>query len=46
MKKRVKRLTIELDEDVFSALKIYCINNDISMKDLITELVKNKININ
>ena len=45
MKKNVKRLTIELDEDVFSALKIYCINNNISMKDFLTEYIKSKINI-
>lgn len=45
MRKKIKRLTIELEEDLLNNFKIYCINNDISMKDFLTDYIKSKLNI-
>lgn len=43
MKENIKRLTVELDEDVFYALKEYCVKNKITFKVLLTDLIKDKI---
>ena len=43
MKQGIKRLTIELDEEVFYALKKYCVENKITFKIALTSLIKEKI---
>lgn len=44
MKTNIKRLTVELEEDVFYGLKSYCVNNKITIKQLLTEIIKKEIN--
>lgn len=44
MERKVKRLTFELEEDLFYSLKSYCVNKKISVKDYLTNLIKNNIN--
>ena len=43
MKGKIKRLTFELDEEVFYKLKCYCAENKITFKDLLTEFIKDKV---
>ncbi len=43
MKGNIKRLTIELDEDVFYALKEYCAKNKTTFKELLTEFITDKV---
>lgn len=43
MKGKIKRLTFELDEEVFYKLKCYCAENKITFKDLLTEFIKEKV---
>jgi len=38
-----KHLTIRLEEDLIKQLKLYCIENETSITDLITKCIKNKI---
>ena len=44
MKENIKRLTIELNEDVFYALKEYCVKNKTTFKVLLTDFIKEKVN--
>ena len=46
MSGKVKRVTFDLENDLFYKLKVYCAENKISIKDFVTELIKNKIIIN
>ena len=39
----MKRLTFDIDQDLFYELKIYCAKNKITMKDFITNLIKEKL---
>lgn len=39
----MKRLTIELDKELFAKIKIYCAEHDISIKDYITNLIINDL---
>lgn len=39
----MKRITIEVDEELFYSFKIYCIKHKTTFKELITELIKEKI---
>ena len=43
MKETIKRLTIELDEDVFYDLKSFCVKNKITIKEFVTNIIKEKI---
>lgn len=43
MKEPIKRLSIELEEDIFYALKSFCVKNKITIKNFITNLIKEKI---
>lgn len=38
-----KRITIEVEEELFYKIKVYCAENKISVKELITNLIKNEI---
>lgn len=38
-----KRLTIEIESDIFYAIKEYCALNKTTIKDFIVELIKTKI---
>ena len=35
-----KHITIRMDEELYQQVKIYCVTNKVTVKDLITELVK------
>lgn len=39
-----KRLTIELDEDLFYSLKSYCVKNKTTFKEFVTNKVLKEIN--
>lgn len=39
----MKRLTFDIDQDLFYEIKIYCAKNKISIKDFITNLIKEKL---
>lgn len=41
--KNNKRITIEVDEEMFYQIKVYCAENKISVKELITNLIKDEI---
>lgn len=43
MKEPIKRLSIELEEYIFYALKSFCVKNKTTIKDFITNLIKEKI---
>ena len=43
MCEKFKRLTFEIDEETFYKLKAYCVINKKTFKQLLTELVKEKI---
>lgn len=38
-----KRITIEVNEELFYKIKVYCAENKISVKELITNLIKDEI---
>ena len=38
-----KRFTIEVNDELYKKLKIFCVQNDISMKEFITEAIKEKL---
>lgn len=38
-----KRITIEVDEEMFYKIKVYCAENKVSLKDFITNLIKEKL---
>lgn len=38
-----KRITIEVDEKLFYKIKVYCAENKISVKELITNLITHEI---
>lgn len=38
-----KRFTIELTDELYKKLKIFCVQNDVSMKEFITETIKEKL---
>lgn len=38
-----KRFTIELTDELYKKLKIFCVQNDVSMKEFITEAIKEKL---
>ena len=38
-----KRITIEVPEDMFYKIKVYCAENKISVKELITNLITDEI---
>lgn len=39
----MKRITFDISEELYYKLKIYCIVNKTSIKDLLTENIKEKI---
>lgn len=41
---KTKRLTLELDEYLFYQLKEICVKNRTTIKQFVTELVKNELN--
>lgn len=41
--KNNKRITIEVDEEMFYKIKVYCAENKVSLKDFITNLIKEKL---
>ena len=41
--KNNKRITIEVDEELFYKIKVYCAENKISVKELITNLITDEI---
>lgn len=38
-----KRITIEVNEELFYKIKVYCAENKLSVKELITNLIKDEI---
>jgi len=46
MDKDTKRLTIEIDEDAFYKLKKYCVENKTTFREILTNLIEEKINEN
>lgn len=44
MKQKTKRLTIEIDEEVFYELKKYCVENKTTFRELLTSFIEEKIN--
>lgn len=43
MAKKSKRVTFDLENDLFYKLKVYCAENEISIKDFVTNLIKKEI---
>lgn len=43
MKENTKRLTIEIDEDVFYKLKKYCVENKTTFRNVLTSFIEDKI---
>lgn len=41
--KQVERITIELNKELKQKVKIYCINNAITVREFITQLLKEKL---
>lgn len=39
-----KRITIEVPEDMFYKIKVYCAEQKISIKDFLTNIIKEKLN--
>ena len=39
----MKRLTFDIDLDLFYELKVYCAKNKITMKDFISNLIRQKL---
>lgn len=39
-----KRIAIELDEDIYYKVKVYCATQKITIKEFLTDLIKDKIN--
>jgi len=40
MDKKISRCTFEIDQPLYSAFKIYCIQKGIKIKDVLTEYIK------
>lgn len=40
----MKRLTFDIDEDLFLEFKTYCVKHKTSIKDLLTKIIKEKLN--
>lgn len=38
-----KRFSIDLTEELYKKLKIFCVQNDVSMKEFITQAIKEKL---
>lgn len=43
MKEEISRCTFEIDQDLYNAFKIYCIQNKICIKDILTDFIKETI---
>lgn len=39
-----KRISIEIDEEIYYKVKVYCATQKITIKEFLTDLIKNKIN--
>lgn len=39
----MKRLTFDIDEELFCKFKIYCVKHKISIKDLLTKIIQEKL---
>jgi hypothetical protein len=37
---RPKQLNIEVTDELYKELSVYCINNDVKKKDLVTKLIE------
>lgn len=44
IKKDIKRLTINISQDMFKKLKVYSAENDTTMGEVVEKLIKNNIN--
>lgn len=42
----MKKITINIEDNLHKELKIICANNDVSIKDVITRLITEFINLN
>lgn len=42
----MKRLTFDIDEQLFLEFKTYCVKHKISIKDLLTKIIQEKLNQN